>query len=161
MQTNKPSVTIMVGIVGSGKSTHAKKLLAANPKLIRINRDALRKMALGGREWNPKAEKVILRSAQATVDIALSTGWSIIVDDTNTTTKQRKVWIDIAQLLEAPLHIIHMTETKNNLEYRMKDPRGETEDKWRMVISGMKNRFQDLTERELELTTSVERRDTP
>ena len=54
-----------------------------------------------------------------------------------------------------------MTETERNLEYRMKDPRGETKSKWGMVIGGMKKRFQDLTEEELEFATSVERRAEP
>lgn len=85
---NKPKIIIMMGFPGSGKSTFVK---SNYPDYIIINQDEL-------------------GSKEKCIDLAyklLKRDKSIVIDRTNITRKQRKIWLDIAKefKLESPLLI--------------------------------------------------------
>jgi predicted kinase len=150
-----PIITVMVGISGSGKSTYARKVVETEQKYVRMNRDSLRQMMLCGRSWEPKIEKVVMAVAKETVRAAINKGFNVIIDDTNTTIKQRKVWLDMAEELDVVINVVHMTETENNVKNRMTDPRGESEERWKMVIGGQRKHFQPLSKQELDFINNV------
>ncbi|CCA69545.1 hypothetical protein PIIN_03484 [Serendipita indica DSM 11827] len=76
----KPVVVILVGLVGSGKSTFAKALETHFPQFRRLNQDELKDRR--------RVERLTLQT--------LSEGLSVIIDRTNIDQKQRKTWVDIA-----------------------------------------------------------------
>lgn len=76
------TLTMTKGLPASGKSTWAKEIVKKNPKTKRINKDDLRAMMDAG-EWSREREKAVVAARNAMVDIFLSTGFDVIVDDTN------------------------------------------------------------------------------
>lgn len=74
----KPKIIVMCGIPGSGKSTYAS---LAYPEYIQINQDELK-----------TKEKCIEKAHDL-----LTQNKSIVIDRTNVTKDQRKIWIDIAK----------------------------------------------------------------
>lgn len=76
-------VYLTKGLPGSGKSTWARDVMAANPgQYKRINKDDLRNMLDGGK-WSRGNEKFVLRMRDQMIIEALALGKSVIVDDTN------------------------------------------------------------------------------
>lgn len=72
---------LLVGIPGSGKSTFADKLVAANPnKFVRINQDKLKTR----------------KKCESKCRHALRNGKTVIIDRVNFDVEQRKFFIDIA-----------------------------------------------------------------
>lgn len=70
---------MLKGLPGSGKTTYAKELLAKNPKMIRVNKDDIRKMI----RYTKDMESLVLAVSRSTVNQALNKGFSVVVDDTN------------------------------------------------------------------------------
>jgi predicted kinase len=83
MTDQKLTVTICKGIPGSGKSTWAKKVCAESEgKIKRVNKDDLRAMVDTGKH-SAKREKFVLELRDTIIRHSLSSGLSVIVDDTN------------------------------------------------------------------------------
>jgi predicted kinase len=77
-----PALNITRGFPGSGKSTHAKKLVdQAQGRMIMVNRDYLRMMT--GGVWYPAISEDLITDIQtAAVKAAIARGMSVICDDT-------------------------------------------------------------------------------
>lgn len=74
---------MLKGLPACGKSTYAKELLKKEPgKWKRINKDDLRAMLDNG-EWSKENEKLIIEARNKLIIVALTAGYSVIVDDTN------------------------------------------------------------------------------
>ncbi|KAH7335567.1 P-loop containing nucleoside triphosphate hydrolase protein [Rhizoctonia solani] len=81
LKSNIPTLIILCGLVGSGKSTFATALQREFPEFRRCNQDEL------GRREDVERE----------VCAALAQGLSVCVDRTNFDPGQRRTWIDIAR----------------------------------------------------------------
>jgi len=76
------TVTLLKGLPASGKSTRARELVAlSGGKTKRVNKDDLRAMV--DDKFSKDKEKFILSLRDAAITSALSSGYSVIVDDTN------------------------------------------------------------------------------
>lgn len=84
------SVIILKGLPGSGKSTWARQMLNDYPgQYKRINKDDLRAM-LDNSRWSKHNEKFVLNLRNHIILEALSDGRSVIVDDTNLSSRHEK-----------------------------------------------------------------------
>lgn len=72
---------ILQGLPASGKTTWAREFLGKNKNWVRVNRDDLRNMR--GEYWIPKQEDLITEWENETILIALTQGYSVILDATN------------------------------------------------------------------------------
>lgn len=79
-----PILYLSKGLPGSGKTTAARKFIAASSKkIVRVNRDDLRYMHYE-EYWGGKIdEDVITMSQYALIDAALSAGYDVYCDDMN------------------------------------------------------------------------------
>lgn len=75
----KPTIILVRGIQGSGKTTLAKNLVKYDNKLVRINRDDIRAMLCT--EWSYAFESVVIKMQLSMVKEALDKGYSVIIDD--------------------------------------------------------------------------------
>lgn len=85
------TLTMCVGLPGSGKSTWALKQCASNPNVIRVNKDDIRAaLAKTGWTWSREHEKDVIRERDLTITSALVSGYDVISDDTNFARKHRE-----------------------------------------------------------------------
>lgn len=78
-----PNCIFTIGIPGSGKSTMAKKLIKSDPRFVRVNRDDIRYMIKDAGFLENKLESLVTRIQNETIISALSSGHSVIVDNTH------------------------------------------------------------------------------
>lgn len=76
------TIYLLRGLPASGKSTWAKKQVAENNNIKRVNKDDLREM-LDNSKWTKANEKFVLDVRDFIITQALEQGFSVIVDDTN------------------------------------------------------------------------------
>jgi predicted kinase len=94
------TITILVGVSGSGKTTKSLEMLKQNPKLIRINRDDLRKCVRGtlkgyySRNINYYEELITYLSDTIAIE-ALDNGKDLLIDNTNLSMKYIKDFIGV------------------------------------------------------------------
>jgi predicted kinase len=94
----RPELLVLCGLPGSGKSHRAKEWVAEDPDgRIRINYDDMR-LARFGPDWkfNRKDENQVQEAAKETVITALQAGLSVVIDNTNLSSRVRLTWKDLA-----------------------------------------------------------------
>lgn len=146
-RVNAPTLTIMVGASGSGKSTIAKERVNRdNGKTVRFNRDSLRLMLYVDTPWNPKKEDLIRRYEEDGVRVALSMGLNVIVDDTNCTPRVRDTWEQIAKVSRAHYCITFMSTSKEECLRR----NALREGRECIPVDAIENQFKHLREASVE-----------
>jgi len=147
----RPFIWVMIGLVGSGKSTWARKQVHKNllyPTCI-ICRDALRLMTKGSYEYEKQNENLVRHMKRACIKSALSLNYNLIIDECHINVDARKKTLqDIWEACQGAYSIIPRiryvwcTESEKNLERRSNDLRGFTKEYWEGVIKGMAASFQ-------------------
>ncbi len=89
------TLTIMVGVSGSGKSTHARKLAGDTGATI-VEPDAIRK-ELTGNASDQSRNGEVFRLAHQRTEALLMKGTDVIVDATSLDRKTRAEWVSIAR----------------------------------------------------------------
>lgn len=152
-----PTLYILCGLPGSGKSTWARQQRITNPNTVIVNKDGIRTMLCGSYYYGPDLEPLVKIVAISAVLNALPT-FDVIVDETNITKEKRRHWLNLlGEDIADPdsRKIVWFKETERNLEYRMRDPRGISQGKWASVIEGMKTSFEPPTPDEGEIIEVV------
>lgn len=106
-RTYMPKLLIMRGLPGSGKSTHAKKLVDSG-NYIRVNRDLLREM-LHNNKWSGKNEGLTVDAERLIFALAISSNKNVVVDDTNLNPSVEKMWRDAAKEYGVPCEVLTLT----------------------------------------------------
>lgn len=142
-------VYLMVGFIGSGKSTWAKNKVQSEPDLVIVNRDSLRVMIHGKYGYSQETEEIVKLLAEEAVALAAQRGFSVVIDETNLTKKKRAAWLELVQKVaintdrELMLEVIHCSESEGNVAYRMQgDSRGLSVKKWVGVLKSMKEIYE-------------------
>lgn len=141
-------VYLLVGFLGSGKSTWARRHVQENPNTVIINRDALRTMFFGKYDYLPAVEFLVRKCAYFIVEEAIYNGFDVIIDETNLSRAKRFGWLLTLQKCTAynspvDLEVIHFTESENNVAYRAQDDlRGVSIEQWAEVLKKMKRQYE-------------------
>ena len=86
-------LVICKGIPGSGKSTWARSMVDSDPTWKRVNRDDLRAiLGYGDGKFDPKVEKIVVKTEEFLVQSLTEKGYNVIVDDTNVNPKTLETW---------------------------------------------------------------------
>jgi len=131
-------VTIMIGNIGSGKSTLVKKI---KENSIVVSRDSLRYgIGAGDYIFNTYYEPAIWRIEKYSYEEFLKLGVNIIVDETNMNKKSRSKYIRLAKQYGYDVHaVVFPTLSKKlSVDRRMDDPHGQPD---RTVWEGVWERF--------------------
>lgn len=147
-------IYIMCGLPGSGKSTKAKELV--NDNTIIVNKDSIRQMLFGSYDYKPKFENLVKDTVEEIIMLCVDYNTSFIIDETNIKKEKRKQLVFlINQLVDinttniTDIVFIYCSENKNNLEYRMKEPKTQSRKIWEKVITSMKKDFEKPTIKEM------------
>ncbi len=111
---------ILIGNIGSGKSTWAK-IFAHNNKNVKIvSGDGFRQMLNGTYEYIVGLDDIITNSMVFTIKELLTNGYDTIVDVCNITEERRKSWMDIPNCKK--IAVIFPTKDKQwHLDNRAKE----------------------------------------
>lgn len=90
-------ITVICGISGSGKSTYAKKYIAANPNTFYVNADSARAQFTGDINNQDKNYQVFLFLEQVVEYVCREHRLDVIIDCTNVSVKSRKVWLQLGK----------------------------------------------------------------
>jgi predicted kinase len=104
---SRQKIIVTVGLPGSGKSTWARKQCALHPEtLVRVCRDDIRNMM--GTYWVPSRENLVTKVENASVDVSIQKGYSIIVDATNF--KSINKWQQLAKEIKLDFEVKDFTD---------------------------------------------------
>lgn len=141
---------VMVGNIGSGKTTLVKKILAKSPEIVVIARDALRYMIGGGKYiFNPELESAIFSSATDIIKRFMDLGVDILVDEVNVSQEYRKDYLDLAKQYgyESVAVVMPELDKKVSVDRRMQDPHGQDD---RILWEGVWDKFDAIYEKPTE-----------
>lgn len=107
----KPTLYIMRGFMGSGKSTYANKLMESTPNTMIVSLDSFREMLVGSRvEWQEKYARKnteqIVKAAHNLTNSLLSSGVNVIFDAQNVRPRSVQTLVDIAQKAGAEVETV-------------------------------------------------------
>ena len=103
---NIPSLILLVGIPGSGKTTYAKNYIERNANAIHLSSDAIRKELYGDENIQGNPAEVFSLMQKRAVE-ALNNGCGVLYDATNITRKDRANIIGICpKFAKIECHII-------------------------------------------------------
>lgn len=146
---NKLTMTLMVGLARSGKSTWIKK---NGKNSVIVCPDRIRKLIFG-HQFHKDAEDFVWAYAKGMVKLILEQGKNVLIDATNLNWSTREQWYKIAKNYGAKIKIVWVkTSLKECKRRNAKSPEGERlpED----VLDRMASMFQNPTIDEIDLNES-------
>lgn len=103
---NRPTLILLVGICGSGKSTYAKKYIEQHDNTIHLSSDSIR-AELWGNEATQGNNNEVFSLMQSRAIEALNNGQSVVYDATNITRKDRSYIITLCpKFAKIEAHVI-------------------------------------------------------
>jgi len=142
MNKTKPTLYLIIGIPGSGKSTFAKELseklvyaLGYAPKIFEADMFFMKK---GSYQWDPKKLFLAHKWCFDKVAEQLKNGYSVICSNTSLYKKDRKQYIELAKKLGANIDVHTCVGNFQNVH-------GVPEEK----VEIMKRKFEPFTKDEL------------
>jgi len=138
-------IYVMCGLIGSGKSTEARRLVMENKNIVAINRDHMRIMFNAGTyDFNPNTEPLNLELQNLAMLMCLDKGFNVVLDACFLKVENRAKVFEVMPI-HAQIVCVYCTESVNNLANRMTDPRGYTEEYWSGVLESMREAFEPPT----------------
>lgn len=103
---NRPSLILLVGIPGSGKTTYAEKYIKEHPGAVHLSSDKIR-AELWGNEATQGDNNEVFSMMQSRAIDALNNGQSVVYDATNITRRDRSYIITLCpKFVNIECHII-------------------------------------------------------
>lgn len=103
---NRPTLILLVGIPGSGKTTYAEKYIKENPGTVHLSSDKIR-AELWGNEATQGDNNEVFSLMQSRAIEALNNGQSAVYDATNITRKDRSYIISLCpKFVKIECHIV-------------------------------------------------------
>jgi predicted kinase len=133
-ETRRLRIIMTVGLPGSGKTTWAMEYIKQNPNAVRVNKDTIRSMLYGDREWLREMEDFVCSIRDYAIVNALLKGHEIIVDDTNLNPQHRErieqivaglgISVVVQDFTDVPLEACIERDSKREKPVGEKDIRG-------------------------------------
>ena len=141
-----PTLNLMVGNIGTGKSLIARKLMIDGARVVCM--DAIQRMIAGGDydRYDKAAGKVYHAAEDAAILTALELGLSVVIDRTNIDRKTRARFIDMAKQYDAQVVAWDFGKgNEHSLKRRLAEPHGVPQVTWQGVHDYMGGRYEAPT----------------
>ena len=141
---NKQTAWVMIGILGSGKSTWARAM-AADPTVSIVSRDDIRLMLNGVYKFIPALEPLVHRITESSIFNVLSCGRNLVVDECHISITSRSGVVNFIRKNFPNVRIVGVwcPGVVDNVKRRMMSPKGQPEGTWIKVWRSMVDRFED------------------
>lgn len=147
---NKPEIIVLVGNIGSGKSTICKKYVEKGYYVVA--RDALRYMIGGGNYiYNPEIEPAIFKSETNIIISLMFFKVNIIIDEVGISKKLREKYIKLAKEHNYKVIALVMPKLtmKESVDRRMNNPHQQNDRKlWEQIWTQFNSRYTEPTKEE-------------
>lgn len=135
---NNLTLHLMVGNIGTGKTTTAKSLLDNNTLIVSDDNIAMMLGENYPEMWTEKHINLYSKIKLMCARYALEAGFNVIVDGTHMSRKSREKFIKL------PAKVIVYTHTnKDGLYRRLKDPRGCTKERWTEIWNLFESQYEE------------------
>ena len=146
---------ITVGLLGSGKSTWAKKYVKQHPDTKIVCPDSFREMLNGGYKYLPELDNIITESVFDTAQNLLEGGYSVIIDCGNLqeSPDRRGKW----KQLEADKRIVVVFPHKDkewHIKNRLKKPHWQEVD-WNKVYEAEQASIEPINEADYDTVIKI------
>jgi predicted kinase len=154
----KPSLVIVSGLPGTGKSYFSRKLAEQLPSVI-VESDALRKRLFPTPTYSAEESRRLFSACHRLIEEYLGRGISVILDATNLVEHHREPLYRIAQRLQAKLILVQVESPRELVRQRLQDreERIDPEDKsdagW-SIYQRMKTRVERISRNYFAVDTS-------
>lgn len=170
---SRPLLLLMHGFSGSGKTTLARKL-SSRIGAVHCRSDIERKRLFGlqALESSSDEQKAHIYSSEATrktyqrllkiASVALSEGYSVIVDATFLREAQRRLFVTLAGTIGCPIHILACAAPEKKLEERIRERSREADDASEADLQILHNQLEDhdpLSAAEEKITLHIDTTD--
>jgi len=102
-----PTLVVLVGLPGAGKSTFARSLRERAPIVV-LESDRFRKLLFGRPTYSPEESRRLFRALHAAIERLLARGVSCVLDATNLREEHRRPLYDMAERHGARLVLVHL-----------------------------------------------------
>lgn len=140
---------LMVGNIGTGKTTSASRLMKDDRNILTMSDDAIARMLNDGHYgpdiFTQKHWPLYSEIKGTCARLALNAGFNIIIDGTHMTECKRVRFIDIADEFNAKVIVYLHEDSKEGLKRRLADPRGSALKIWRQVHERFENEYEPPT----------------
>lgn len=150
------TVYFLIGFLGSGKSTWAKKFVSEHLNTKIVSPDGFREMLNGGYKYIVELDDIITQSTFDTAKNLLSGGYDVIVDCGNLTDDpdRRGKW----KLLPTDRFVAVLFPQRDvqwHVNNRLKKPHWEEVD-WYKIAEGERRAFQPIEKKDFDEIIEVE-----
>ncbi|MYD36443.1 MAG: ATP-binding protein [Dehalococcoidia bacterium] len=114
-----PSLVLLSGLPGSGKSHFCRELVQLAPSLVVLESDALREILFSHPTHGGSENARLFPAVHRLLERLLRIGHQVAVDATNLRRRNRKMLYDIAIRVGAPLVIIETTAPEDMIRQRL------------------------------------------
>ncbi len=125
---------VLVGNIGSGKTTWARQQVKANPRVRIVSPDAIRQMLFGDYEYRVEMDAIITDICCRAIHDLLLADYEVVVDACNYTRARRLAWIRVAERLNCKVCGIYFPkrEASWHVGNRLKSAHAENKD-WKRI----------------------------
>jgi len=152
MKNKKPEIVILVGNIGSGKSTLIKKIILKGFSHINISRDDLRYMIGAGKyRFDAKLESAIWKSELNIIVNFMKLQENIIIDGVGVYKKLRERYIKLAKEYNYSVTVIEMPRLSKKIcvDRRMKNSHQQGSKKlWESIWDKFNDLYEEPTKKE-------------
>jgi hypothetical protein len=128
-----PTVYVLHGMIGSGKSSWAKKFCARHSRARIVSADSFRSMLHGKYEYHVEMDDIITSSMRDSIAALIRGGYDAIVDCGNLTRDRRKPWREIGATKKVAVRFPKMHKDWH-VRRRVADPHWQVD--WGKIYDG-------------------------
>lgn len=131
-----PTVYVLHGMIGSGKSTWARRFTQQHPRARIVSADAYRKMLHGTYEYHAEMDPIITESMRAAAGQLLLQKYDVVIDCGNLTHERRSAWFELCEARGCKAVAVRLPQLHRDwhLSRRRSDPHWATD--WGKVYDG-------------------------